>query len=1096
MTIKCPKCQSDNPDTQQFCGECGTQIFPPEDISVSRTKTIQTPKEKLTSEKPFAGKYRILEEVGRGGMGIVYKAEDTKLKRTVALKFLPSEITHIPEIKERFIREAQAAAALDHPNICTIYEVDEAEEKTFISMAYVKGESLKEKIEKGPLKLDEALEIAIQVAAGLEEAHKKRVVHRDIKSANIMVTDKAQVKIMDFGIAKVAGKPTITKEGTSMGTIAYMSPEQAQGETVDHHTDIWSFGVMLYEMVTGQLPFKGDHEQGVVYSILNEEQEPMTGLRTGVPMELERIVNKAMVKNAEERYQHVEEMMIDLRSVAKGLEAETSKARLAKAARQETGVSFFKDLLQRRVPQILGIYFAGHLGIIIFMEWLVHRYPVSPYLPGFCLVALFSIIPTILLLAYFHGKSGHYQWGRAEKIGIPVNLLVSAVLLFVLFQGKDLGATTKTVSYTDEEGQMIERVIPKNEFRKNIVIFFFENETDDSTLNWLQYAIPNMLNYDLSQDLYFATYEGFEDKLKRAGYQEGIGAPLTLKKKIADDWHLNYFVTGSFLKQNDVMTIKTILYKTKNTKPITENSFSGTDIFELVDSMSDKLKHDLKIPKYHIEETEDLPVSERLTKSMSAVRNLFIADYEIWHNNDYKAALKHLENAIKEDPTFAYAHLYLWAVYSALTQFSKSQRALRAAMKYRDKLPEKLQFQLKNIFLIRGKGVFKTDIHFVEVFENAKNWVQIYPEALEGHQILANIYTSRNKPDEAISEYKRMLELDPEKYNYLQDIGFLYRQKGEFEEALKYYNQYANRFPNDYTSFTALGGLYRTMGDFEQAKTYYKKARLIEPEKISILTALANIEIAFGNFEQALELYQDMLKIAETPQDRRIVYSWQSNFYRCRGQIGKALEYFNLSLAEMRKFLSPAEIGSEKFKSIATYGSGEQLNHPYYKIISFGYFMVYRVLWDEDPDKADRAQRALDGFIKPFTAERYQYLSFMAQGSIHQLKKEFSQAIESYLKAYELSPPEYKLVIHIALGENYRELGEFEKAEEYLQKTIKILPFEPLSHYEIALVYWDMGKKEKALEHLKKALDVWEEADPEYKPAKKARDKLAEWEKK
>jgi len=1083
MGIKCPKCNTDNPQDTRFCSVCSTPLPSSEEVASSRTKTMHPSVKDLQRGSTFARRYEIIEEIGRGGMGVVCKARDNKLKRTVALKFLPPELMRIAEAKERFIREAQAAAALDHPNICTVYEVDEAEGKTFISMAYIEGLSLKRRIEQGSLELEEALDIAVQVAEGLEEAHKKGVIHRDIKSANIMVTKKGQAKIMDFGLAKVEGTTLVTKEGTTMGTAAYMSPEQARGEKVDYRTDIWSLGVVLFQILSGEMPFKGERDTSVMYSIVHEEPKPLMDFCAGLPMSLERLVDKALAKKADERYKDMNEMLKELRSVKKEIESRFS----------EEKPSFFKDLIKRRVPQILGIYFAGHLGIIIFMEWLVHNNPVSPHLPTFCLVALSSIIPTILILAYFHGRSGRFQWHRAEKIGIPANLFLSAVLLFFLFQGKDLGATIKTVTLTGEEGHKVERVIPKNEFRKNIAVFFFENETDNSTLNWLQYAIPRMLSYDLSQDLYFDTYEEFEDELKRAGYQEGIGAPLTLKKKIAEDRHLNYFVTGSFLKQNDVVTIKTILYKTKNTKPITENSFSGTDIFELVDSMSDKLKHDLKIPKYHIEKTEDLPVSERLTKSMSAVRNLIIAEYEIWHNNDYKAALKHLENAIKEDPTFAYAHLYLWGVYSALTQFGKSQRALRAAMKYRDKLPEKLQFQLKNRFLI-VEGVFKKDIRLVEVFENAKNWVQIYPESLEGHQILANIYTSRNKPDEAISEYKRMLELDPEKYNYLQAIGILYRQKGEFEEALKYYNQYANLFPNDDTSFTALGELYRTMGNFEQAKTYYKKARLIEPEKISILTELANIEIAFGNFEQALEQYQDMLKIAEMPQDRRIVYSWQSNFYRCRGQIGKALEYFNLSLTEMRKFLSPPEILSEKFSSIATYGSGEQLSHPYYKIISFGYFMVYRVLWDEDPDKADRAQRTLDGFIKPFTEERYQYLSFMAQGSIHQLKKEFSKAIESYLKAYELSPPEYKLVICIALGENYRELGKFKKAEEYLQKTIKILPFEPLSHYEIALVYWDMGKKEEALEHLKKALYVWEDADPEFKPAKRAREKLAEWE--
>ena len=1099
MTIKCPKCQSDNPDTQQFCGECGTQILPPEDISVSRTKTIQTPKEKLTSEKLFAGKYRILEELGRGGMGIVYKAEDTKLKRTVALKFLPSEITHISEIKERFIREAQAAAALDHLNICTIYEVDEAEEKTFISMAYVKGESLKEKIEKGPLKLDEALEIAIQVAAGLEEAHKKRVVHRDIKSANIMVTDKAQVKIMDFGIAKVAGKPTITKEGTSMGTIAYMSPEQAQGETVDHHTDIWSFGVMLYEMVTGQLPFKGDHEQGVVYSILNEEQEPMTGLRTGVPMELERIVNKAMVKNAEERYQHVEEMMIDLRSVAKGLEAETSKARLAKAARQETGVSFFKDLLQRHVPQILGIYLIIHLGIIIFMEWLVHNHPISPHLPTFCLVALFSIIPTILLLAYFHGKSGHYQWGRAEKIGIPVNLLVSAVLLFVLFQGKDLGATTKTVSYTDEEGQMIERVIPKNEFRKNIVIFFFENETDDSTLNWLQYAIPVMLDYDLSQDLYLDIKSGylFHNKMKKAGFSEGIGLPLTLKNKIADDSHMKHFVSGSFTKQNEELSIKTSIFETKRGKLIAESTFDGRDIFKLVDEMSIKLKHDLEIPQHHIEEVKDMPVSEIFTNSLPALEQYIAGENAVIFNQDWKGAIEYIEKSVQEDPTFALAYFELQAVYMLSNQGEKIAQVIPSLMKHLYKLPERLQLYVKQFYYYN----IKQDAD--KGFNVVKMWIELYPDDIEAHASLAGIYKQRNQLDDAVSEYKQILELDPEQHFYLQGIGSIYEQKGEFEEALEYYEQYAEKFPNKYESFTAIGGLYKTMGDYEQAKASYEKALLIEPEKISVLLTLADIETKVGNFEQSLKQYQDALKIANTPLDRSSVYEAQTDYYRFRGQIGKAFEYFDLNLTEMQKFVPPFALLLQKLQSMELYvqiGKEDvafetieaiktQLAPPFDKILPLGYLWIYVEI--EDADNAEKTLEEVETLIQTFQLEVLREFVFFAEGKIHEMRNEHDQAIESYKKQLELDQTDAS--INTAIGLCYRNLKDFKKAEEFIQRNLKIEPFDPEAHYKIALVYWDMGKKEKALEHLKKALYVWEEADPEYKSAKKARDKLVEW---
>jgi serine/threonine protein kinase/tetratricopeptide (TPR) repeat protein len=261
--------------------------------------------------------YRILEKLGEGGMGVVYKAEDTKLKRTVALKFLPPELMRDSEAKERFLHEAQAAAALEHQNICNIYEIDETEDQIFIVMSCFEGQTLKEKIESGPLKIEEALKIVIQAAEGLQAAHEKGIVHRDIKSANIMVTEKGQTKIMDFGLAKLKGQTKITKEGTTLGTAAYMSPEQAQGADVDHRSDIWSLGVVLYEMITGQLPFKGEYEQALVYSIINEQPEPLTALRTGVPIELERIVTKTLAKNPSERYQHADDLMVDLRNLKK-----------------------------------------------------------------------------------------------------------------------------------------------------------------------------------------------------------------------------------------------------------------------------------------------------------------------------------------------------------------------------------------------------------------------------------------------------------------------------------------------------------------------------------------------------------------------------------------------------------------------------------------------------------------------------------------------------------------------------------------------------------------------------------------------------------
>jgi serine/threonine protein kinase/tetratricopeptide (TPR) repeat protein len=260
--------------------------------------------------------YRIIEAVGQGGMGVVYKAEDTKLKRTVALKFLPPELTRDAEAKERLIHEAQAASSLQHNNICAVHDIDETPEgQLFIVMDFYEGETLKERIRRGPLKIDDAIDIAIRVAGGLVKAHQNGIIHRDIKPANVMITTDGVAKILDFGLAKLSGRSMLTRTGSTLGTAAYMSPEQARGDPADRRTDIWSLGVVTYEMVTGRLPFKGDYDHAVLYSILNTQPEPMTGLRTGVPPELERIVNKSLAKDPSERYQHVEDMLVDLRSL-------------------------------------------------------------------------------------------------------------------------------------------------------------------------------------------------------------------------------------------------------------------------------------------------------------------------------------------------------------------------------------------------------------------------------------------------------------------------------------------------------------------------------------------------------------------------------------------------------------------------------------------------------------------------------------------------------------------------------------------------------------------------------------------------------------
>ena len=254
--------------------------------------------------------FRVLAKLGEGGMGVVYKAEDAKLRRVVALKFLPGDD---PELKRRFVEEARAAAALHHPNICTVFEIDE--EQGFLAMEYVEGHTLRDQIAQRPLKLEEALRIAVEIGRALQTAHEKGIVHRDIKPANVMVTGRGDVKVMDFGLARILDRTRITRTGVTLGTPAYMSPEQALGELADRRADIWSLGVVLYEMVSGHAPFRGETEASVARAILDDEPEPLTSVRTDVPVELDRIVAKALRKSPGDRYQHVEDLLVDLRRV-------------------------------------------------------------------------------------------------------------------------------------------------------------------------------------------------------------------------------------------------------------------------------------------------------------------------------------------------------------------------------------------------------------------------------------------------------------------------------------------------------------------------------------------------------------------------------------------------------------------------------------------------------------------------------------------------------------------------------------------------------------------------------------------------------------
>jgi len=302
--------------------------------------------------------YSIQEHICNGGFGEIYRAEDKNLKRQVALKLLPQSMSHNPEIKTRFIYEAQAVSTLDHNNICTIYEVGETEEKQlFIAMAYYKGHTLKKIIEKKTLKIEEIIDITCQIAKGLARAHKAQIIHRDIKPANIIITEDNEVKILDFGIAKCSNQSMQNHQDCIMGTMAYMSPEQLQNNNIDHRSDIWSLGVVLYEMITGKLPFKGEYEQSIAYEILNKEPDLISVFKSNIPISLKWILEKTLAKEPDHRYQHIDEIPVDLKVLQSKNQAISEIMVNSKDFKKRT----------RRIEGLLLFCTAGIVSLLIFI---------------------------------------------------------------------------------------------------------------------------------------------------------------------------------------------------------------------------------------------------------------------------------------------------------------------------------------------------------------------------------------------------------------------------------------------------------------------------------------------------------------------------------------------------------------------------------------------------------------------------------------------------------------------------------------------------------------------------------------------------------
>jgi TolB-like protein len=377
---------------------------------------------------------------------------------------------------------------------------------------------------------------------------------------------------------------------------------------------------------------------------------------------------------------------------------------------------FTTELFRRRIPQILGAYLIASWAVLEFADWAVNRYLLSPYLVDFAFALLALMAPSVLLLAWFHGAPD--SWSRVEKIGIPLNLAVAGIVLFGVFQGRDLGAATTTVVVADEEGNQLQRVVPKAEFRRKIALFPFDNVSADTSLGWLQYGLPVAIYLDLRQDIFFDVQHAayFADQLREAGYAAGVEVPLSLQREIAQETHRNHFLTGTITRAEGEIVVETSLYDAARGRLVSEASVSGADL----------------------EESTDLPVAELVTASRSAFRDYVEGFRAVVLDGDWERAIRALNRAREEDPTFAYAHMMAYIVLLLGNRGPEGQEAIKAAVEYEYRLAERDRFAAKlNYYHLVRQDVEKA----VAV---ARMQTELFPDDVEGHASLAQLLGLQN----------------------------------------------------------------------------------------------------------------------------------------------------------------------------------------------------------------------------------------------------------------------------------------------------------------------------------------------------------------